>query len=178
MMSRDYYLKWIDDSIGNEDPSVGKFEYLRSEKIAMEEGYLPKMTDPKKPAIRKERKTPNVNTTTTQVFHIEKDGFDVICDATGNILTDMELLKKIRQWRYDKAKEKNMRAYWIFNNATLVDLATRQPRTREELLSISGIGEKKVELYGDEIVQIINKQSHTAPTTNSHNWGSEWPEFE
>jgi superfamily II DNA helicase RecQ len=27
--------------------------------------------------------------------------------------------------------------------------------TREELLSISGIGEKKVELYGDEIVQLI-----------------------
>ena len=120
MMSRDYYLKWIDDSIGNEDASVGKFKYLRSDKIAMEEGHLPKMTEPKKPAIRKERKTPNVNTTTTQVFHIEKDGFDV-----------------------------------IFNNVTLVDLATRQPRTREELLSISGIGEKKVELYGNEIVRII-----------------------
>ena len=129
-------------------------------------------------AGRKERKTPNVNTTTTQVFHIEKDGFDVICDATGNILTDMELLKKIRQWRYEKAKEKNMRAYWIINNATLVDLATRMPITREELLSISGIGEKKVEIYGDEILQIINKHSHTAPTTNSHNWGSECPEFE
>ena len=48
-----------------------------------------------------------------------------------------------------------MRAYWIFNNATLVDLATRMPITREELLSISGIGEKKVEMYGDEIVRII-----------------------
>ena len=178
MMSRDYYLKWINDSIGNEDPSVGKFEYLRSEKIAMEEGHLPKMTEPKIPAIRKERKTPNVNTTTTQVFHIEKDGFDVICDATGNILTDMELLKKIRQWRYDKAKDLKIRPYVIFNNVTLVDLATRQPITREELLSISGIGEKKVELYGYEILQIINKHSHTAPTTNSHNWGSEWPEFE
>ena len=82
-----------------------------------------------------------------------------VCDAAGNILTDMELLKKIRQWRYEKAKEKNMRAYWIFNNATLVDLATRMPITREELLSISGIGEKKVEMYGDEILQIINRHS-------------------
>ena len=136
------------------------------------------MTEPKKPAIRKERKTPNVNTTTTQVSHIEKDGFDVSCDAAGNILTDMELLKKIRQWRYEKAKDLKIRPYVIFNNVTLVDLATRQPMTCEELLTISGIGEKKVELYGDEIVMIINKHSHTAPTTNSHNWGSEWPEFE
>ena len=111
------------------------------------------MTEPKKPAIRKERKTPNVNTTTTQVFHIEKDGFDVICDATGNILTDMELLKKIRP-------------YFIFNNVTLVDLATRQPMTREELLTISGIGEKKVELYGDEIVMIIQRYNQLIDTTN------------
>ena len=115
------------------------------------------MTEPKKPAIRKERRTPNVNTTTTQVFHIEKDGFDVICDAAGNILTDMELLKKIRQWRYEKAKDQKIRPYVIFNNVTLVDLATRQPMTREELLSISGIGEKKVELYGDEIIKTIQE---------------------
>ena len=67
----------------------------------------------------------------------------------------MELLKKIRQWRYEKAKDQKIRPYVIFNNVTLVDLATRQPMTREELLSISGIGEKKVELYGDEIVQLI-----------------------
>ena len=166
MMSRDYYLKWIDDSIGNEDPSVGKFEYLRSEKIALEEGHLPKMTEPKKPAIRKERKTPNVNTTTTQVFHIGKDGFDVICDATGNILTDIELLKKIRQWRYEKAKDQKIRPYVIFNNITLVDLATRQPMTREELLSISGIGEKKVEMYGDEIVMIIQRYNQLIDITN------------
>ena len=78
----------------------------------------------------------------------------------------MELLKKIRQWRYDKAKEKNMRAYWIFNNATLVDLATRMPITREELLSISGIGEKKVEMYGDEIVIIIQRYNQLIDTTN------------
>ena len=104
-------------------------------------------------AGRKERKTPNVNTTTTQVFQIEKDGFDVICDAAGNILTDMELLKKIRP-------------YVIFNNVTLVDLATRQPMTREELLTISGIGEKKVELYGDEIVMIIQRYNQLIDTTN------------
>ncbi len=117
-------------------------------------------------AGRKERKTPNVNTTTTQVFHIEKDGFDVICDAADNILTDMELLKKIRQWRYEKAKDLKIRPYFIFNNVTLVDLATRQPMTREELLTISGIGEKKVELYGDEIVMIIQRYNQLIDTTN------------
>jgi DNA helicase-4 len=36
MMSHDYYLKWIDDSIGNEDPSVGKYEHLRPIKAELE----------------------------------------------------------------------------------------------------------------------------------------------
>ena len=155
IMSRDYYLKWIDDSIGNVDTSVGSFEQLRSDKIEQKEVHLPKMTEPKKLVIRKKRKIRNVNTTTTKVFHIEKEGFDVICDAAGNNLTDMKLLKKIRRWRYNKAKDQEIPSYVIFNNVTLVDLATRQPMTREELLSISGIGKKKVELYGEEIIKII-----------------------
>ena len=155
MMSRDYYLKWIDDSIGNEDPSVGKYEYLRPTKSELEEVRPPEMTVPKTISARKVEKAKTVNTTTTQLHHIEKDGFEVVCDANGNILTDMDLLKKIRHWRFEKAKEIKKPAYIILSNATLVDLATRQPVTREELLSISGIGEKKMELYGDEIVQII-----------------------
>ena len=78
----------------------------------------------------------------------------------------MELLKKIRQWRYEKAKDLKIRPYFIFNNVTLVDLATRQPMTREELLTISWIGEKKVELYGDEIVMIIQRYNQLIDTTN------------
>ena len=159
MMSRDYYLKWIDDSIGNEDPSVGKYEYLRPAKVELESVRIPEMTTPKTILVRKEEKTKTVNTTTTQLHHIEKDGFEVICDASGNILTDMELLKKIRHWRFEKAKEIKKPAYIILSNASLVDLATRQPVTREELLSITGIGEKKLELYGDEIIKIIIEHS-------------------
>jgi hypothetical protein len=49
--------------------------------------------------------------------------------------------------------------------------------TREELLSISGIGEKKVELYGDEIVPIIRYHNTSELSTNSYKWGVEWPEF-
>ena len=177
MMSREYYLRWIDDSIGNEDPSVDKFSYQRTEKVALEEIHPPQMSQPKKTSRATRRKTPTVNLTTTQLFHIEKDGFDVISDAAGNILTDMELLKKIRHWRYEKSKEKNIRAYWIFNNATLVDIATRQPMTREELLSVSGIGEKKAEMYGDEIVQIVNSHNNLAPTIDDGAWGTQWPEF-
>lgn len=155
MMSRDYYLKWIDESIGNEDLSVGKYEYLRPVKAELETVNPPEMTTPKTISGRKGEKGKSVNATTIQLHHIEKDGFEVVCDSNGNILTDMDLLKKLRHWRYEKAKEIKKPAYIIMSNSSLVDLATRQPTTREELFSITGIGEKKVELYGDEIIKII-----------------------
>ena len=85
----------------------------------------------------------------------------MVCDSNGNILTDMDLLKKLRHWRYEKAKEIKKPAYIIMSNSSLVDLATRQPTTREELFSITGIGEKKVELYGDVIVQIIKMNNYS-----------------
>lgn len=155
MMSRDYYLKWIDESIGNEDLSVGKYEYLRPVKAELETVNPPEMTTPKTISGRKGEKRKSVNATTIQLHHIEKDGFEVVCDSNGNILTDIDLLKKLRHWRYEKAKEIKKPAYIIMSNSSLVDLATRQPTTREELFSITGIGEKKVELYGDEIIKII-----------------------
>lgn len=84
-----------------------------------------------------------------------------MCDHREQIPTKPNNIKRHSRylgWRfylYEKAKDQKIRPYVIFNNVTLVDLATRQPMTREELLSISGIGEKKVELYGDEIAQLI-----------------------
>ena len=128
-------------------------------------------------AAKKTEKVKTIHTTTTQVHNIEKDGFEVVCDSNGNILTDMGLLKIIRRWRFEKAKEIKKPAYIILSNASLVDLATRQPLTREELLSIYGIGEKKVEQFGDEIIQIIKEHNNPEFTTNAYHWGTDWPEF-
>ena len=159
MMNRDYYLKWVNNSIGNEEPSFDECGLTNNNEEFCAKVHMPQMIQLKKQSIHKELKPQKINKTSTNVLHIEKDGFDVICDASGNILTDMELLKKIREWRYNKAKTMNIRPYLIFNNIVLVDLATRHPMTLEELRTISGIGEKKIELYGDDIIGIIKKHN-------------------
>ena len=53
--------------------------------------------------------------------------------------------------------EEGVDAYMIFNNKTLVELATYFPTTQEECLKIQGIGAFKWDKYGEEIIQIIKE---------------------
>ena len=65
-----------------------------------------------------------------------------------------DLLKK---YRLDVSKQENLKAYMVFTNEVLDSLVKIKPKTKEELIQIKGFGEKKVEKYGDKILEIINK---------------------
>ncbi len=58
----------------------------------------------------------------------------------------------LRNWRKHKAKALEIPAYQVISNRTLLALAERAPSTQEGLLTIYGIGEKKSEAYGLEIL--------------------------
>ena len=157
MMNRDYYHNWKQDGIGAQDPSWEKVEY----NPIVVNSTPPEMTAPKRKPVRTERKRGTVNTTITTLKQIEKDGFNVVCDSYGNVLTDLELLTKIRNWRGNKARETQKRAFIIMHNTTLVELATRRPTTLEELHSITGLGSRKIESFGDEIIKIISDHNNS-----------------
>lgn len=70
---------------------------------------------------------------------IEKDGFKVIVDANGDILTDMQLLAKLRTLRQTIAQENGVVASRILYDSVLVLLATDRPLSREEFIDIKGI---------------------------------------
>ena len=59
----------------------------------------------------------------------------------------------LKAWRAEVAKEHNLPAYVIFHDATLAQIATLAPQTLDELSGISGIGVKKLEAYGPEVLQ-------------------------
>lgn len=67
-----------------------------------------------------------------------------------------ELSKKLKAYRLQKSREENIKAYYIFTNAQLIDLIEKLPRTKEELERVSGFGEVKSKKYGDMILKIIN----------------------
>jgi ATP-dependent DNA helicase RecQ len=53
------------------------------------------------------------------------------------------------------ARAKAVPAYLVFSDATLQQLAAERPSSIQKLGNISGIGEKKLSLYGDEILKVL-----------------------
>ncbi|HEY2254838.1 MAG TPA: RQC domain-containing protein, partial [Variovorax sp.] len=60
----------------------------------------------------------------------------------------------LKAWRSEVAKEHNLPAYVIFHDATLAAIAERAPATLEDLQGISGIGSKKLEAYGEDVLRV------------------------
>jgi len=60
----------------------------------------------------------------------------------------------LKAWRGEVAKEHNLPAYVIFHDATLAAIAERAPATLEDLQGISGIGTKKLEAYGQDVLRV------------------------
>ena len=79
---------------------------------------------------------------------------------TGTV--DMNLLAKLKDLRRMLAEQKGVPAYVIFSNATLVDMCIKHPTTLDELLEVSGIGQVKLEQYGEMFLQVLtNYYSNT-----------------
>jgi len=64
----------------------------------------------------------------------------------------------LKAWRAEVAKEHNLPAYVIFHDATLAHIASANPQNLEDLHGISGIGAKKLEAYGHEVLQVCRVQ--------------------
>ncbi|MBI5926052.1 MAG: DNA helicase RecQ [Aquabacterium sp.] len=73
-------------------------------------------------------------------------------DLTGDALSRYNDLKA---WRAGVAREHNLPAYVVFHDATLADMARISPQTLGELGSISGVGGKKLEAYGEQILRVL-----------------------
>ena len=61
----------------------------------------------------------------------------------------------LKTWRAEVAKEHNLPAYVIFHDATLVAIAERAPQSLDDLQGLSGIGAKKLEAYGEEVLRVM-----------------------
>ena len=65
------------------------------------------------------------------------------------------LFDRLRAWRFATAKERNVPAYVVFQDATLREIAIARPHTLAELAGISGVGDRKLEHYGAAILQLV-----------------------
>ncbi len=66
-----------------------------------------------------------------------------------------EVFDELKKWRRDIAAERNIPAYCVFHDSTLIGITNRLPKTEDELAEIKGIGRRKIEDYGEEILRIV-----------------------
>jgi ATP-dependent DNA helicase RecQ len=61
----------------------------------------------------------------------------------------------LKVWRAEVAKTHNLPAYVIFHDSTMAAIAQRAPQSLEDLQGISGIGARKLEAYGEEVIAAV-----------------------
>jgi ATP-dependent DNA helicase RecQ len=74
-----------------------------------------------------------------------------------NMELDPELREYLRQWRQETAKQSGMAAFIIMHDTSLDELCRIRPRTLSELRRVSGFGERKTVLYGQQILDALKR---------------------
>jgi ATP-dependent DNA helicase RecQ len=74
---------------------------------------------------------------------------------SGPAEADPALAEYLREWRRTMARENKVPAYIILHDSTLEELCRRRPKNFAELKQVAGIGEKKADVYGAEILQAL-----------------------
>lgn len=77
---------------------------------------------------------------------------------------DDALLSALKAKRTQLAQAEHVPAYIIFSNATLRDMAEKAPRTMEDFLGVSGVGQAKAQRYGDTFLEIIAQHAKDEET--------------
>ncbi len=81
------------------------------------------------------------------------------------------LWEALRSCRKKLADENDVPPFVIFHDATLSEMMERQPENKEQLLNISGVGESKLEKYGEAFLKVISehKNNETAEASDTVN---------
>ena len=61
----------------------------------------------------------------------------------------------LKAWRAEVAREHNLPAYVIFHDATLAAIAALAPHSLDDLQTVSGIGAKKLQAYGQDVLRVV-----------------------
>jgi len=72
--------------------------------------------------------------------------------------SQQRLLDALKQWRTEQSTTRAVPAYVVFNDKTLIAIALERPGSMEELLAIPGIGPKKAEEYGADVLRIVGDE--------------------
>ena len=67
-----------------------------------------------------------------------------------------ERFEVLRSWRLEQARSQGVPPYVVFHDRTLIEIASRQPTTLAELGTVTGVGQAKLERYGEAVLQVLD----------------------
>jgi len=70
---------------------------------------------------------------------------------------DEKLWQALREKRRALARAQNVPPFMVFHDSTLREIARHKPQNREEMLRIAGVGERKLERYGEEFLAVVRE---------------------
>lgn len=79
---------------------------------------------------------------------------------------DQRLWEALRRRRRELAAAQGVPPYVVFHDATLAEMVQRRPGSLAELAEVSGVGERKLEVYGAEFLQVIRGTDESARPTD------------
>ena len=66
-----------------------------------------------------------------------------------------ERFEALRGWRLEQARSQGVPPYVVFHDRTLIEIASRQPATLAELGTVAGVGQAKLDRYGDAVLELL-----------------------
>lgn len=72
-------------------------------------------------------------------------------------IEETEIYKALKEYRLQISREKDIKAYYIFNNSQMEEIIKSMPVSSDGLLKVAGFNKEKVTVYGLEIIEIVNK---------------------
>lgn len=145
-----------DEPSGKEEGKTAAFSPAGKEEEEKKTSFENASENPPVPG-KEERKKSGVHTTGKKPVYIEREGFFVITDDEGQVLTDTELLKRLCILRREIGRREKVSVHKIISNYGLVNLATFRPETREEYIELYGLGDATFEKYGAEFLAEIRR---------------------
>ena len=82
--------------------------------------------------------------------------------SNGVSAQDSTLWDALRACRKELADEHQIPPYMVFHDATLMEMMEAHPRSKDQLLDINGVGESKLEKFGEAFLAVINQHLETA----------------
>jgi len=138
--------------------------------IAYEEGYALKITERGQQVLKGQlpvslKKFQVAEKADKQTRATKKAAADAAAAGAGT--PEAKLFERLRQLRKRIADEQGVPPYVVFTDTTLQEMAREQPTSRIAMLSVSGVGMKKFETYGEAFIEAILQHAPARPVPNA-----------